>query len=134
MGFMTLRPGRHIKVDQTNVISFILRSPRCERNLQSSFEFGQGTSEFYFTGAKGFLLGKLEEPRPFKAFFVLFFEKQVREMGGNKSKLSKAEIKKLEANTKFTKAEILRWYKGFIQVRHELMPDSIAISMFFPSQ
>ncbi|CAG5114160.1 Oidioi.mRNA.OKI2018_I69.chr2.g8228.t1.cds [Oikopleura dioica] len=36
-------------------------------------------------------------------------------MGGSKSKLSKAEIKKLEANTKFTKAEILRWYKGFIQ-------------------
>ena len=52
-------------------------------------------------------------------------------MGGSKSKLSKAEIKKLEANTKFTKAEILRWYKGFIQVRHELMPDSIAISMLF---
>ncbi len=46
----------------------------------------------------------------------------------SKAKLSKAEIKKLEDNTKFTKAEILRWYKGFIQVRHELLIDKIAFS------
>lgn len=52
----------------------------------------------------------------------------------SKAKLSKAEIKKLEDNTKFTKAEILRWYKGFIQVRHELLKDKITIFLSIPSQ
>lgn len=52
----------------------------------------------------------------------------------SKAKLSKAEIKKLEDNTKFTKAEIQRWYKGFIQVRHELLKDKIAIFLSIPSQ
>jgi hypothetical protein len=52
----------------------------------------------------------------------------------SKAKLSKAEIKKLEDNTKFTKAEILRWYKGFIQVRHDLFKDKIAIFLSIPSQ
>lgn len=69
---------------------------------------------------------------------ILFYwrDSKVREMGAMKSKakLSKAEIKKLEDNTKFTKAEILRWYKGFIQVRHDLFKDKIAIFLSIPSQ
>ena len=54
----------------------------------------------------------------------------------SKAKLTKAEIKKLEDNTKFTKAEILRWYKGFIQVRHDkiVLRDKIAIFLSIPSQ
>ena len=52
----------------------------------------------------------------------------------SKAKLSKAEIKKLEDNTKFTRAEILRWYKGFIQVRHQFFIDKIAIFVSIPGQ
>lgn len=36
-------------------------------------------------------------------------------MGQNKSRLSKEELKKLKNTTKFSKAEIKVWYRGFIQ-------------------